>query len=372
MFSRMEASESVLGKPLSDNLSRAQCESPSFKRSLTPYEAVQHFRDRNLSVLASEARRIATFHFANSVYLRGLIEFTNHCAMDCLYCGLRRSNPNPRRYRLDRKAIISAVNEGFRRGLRTFVLQGGEDPYFTVDRLARLCDAITKATDGEAAITLSCGIRPREDYRRLRDAGARRYLMRFETSDPKLHRYLRSGATLAKRLGALDDLRAEGFQVGSGFMTGLPGETDETVIRNVELCRDLGVDMAGVGPFIPHPQTPLANAPAKSLETALYATSLLRIFCPETHIPATTAAGSIQKDGRERMIECGANVLMPNLTPVAVKRHYLLYPGKICLEESGLQCIGCLSMRVLSVNREISFDRADGRVGGPAAVSGKL
>ncbi len=338
---------------------------------LSRSEAVELFRSRNLGPLAAEARRISDEVFGDDVYLRGLIEYTNHCAVDCLYCGIRRSNSNVKRYRLGKKAIIDAVTEGYRRGIRTFVLQGGEDPHFTTERLAEICRGIKEVTGNpgdEAALTLSCGIRPRRDYALLKKAGADRYLMRFETSDPELHRYIRGGVSLEKRLSALSDLQAEGFQVGSGFMVGLPGESDDTLIRNVEICAELGVDMAGVGPFIPHPETPLGDSEQVPLERALYATALLRIFCPRTHIPATTAAGSLEKDGRERMISCGANVLMPNLTPVGQKKNYLLYPGKICLDESGLQCVGCLSMRVLSVDREISFDRADGRVGGKAGV----
>ena len=333
--------------------------------SLSRSEAVELFRRRELGPLAAEARRISDEVFGDDVYLRGLIEYTNYCGVDCLYCGIRRSNSNVKRYRLGKKEIIDAVIEGYGRGIRTFVLQGGEDPWFTTERLADICRGIKEVTT-EAALTLSCGIRPRRDYARLREAGADRYLMRFETSDPELHRHLRGGVGLEKRLKALSDLRAEGFQVGSGFMVGLPGERDDTLIRNVELCAELGVDMAGVGPFIPHSETPLGEAAQIPLERALYTTALLRIFCPRTHIPATTAAGSLEKDGRERMISCGANVLMPNLTPVEHKPDYLLYPGKICLDESGLQCVGCLSMRVLSVDRVISFDRADGRVGGMA------
>ena len=353
-----------LDKPDSGGLGENPGPPPELHRS----EAVDLFRRRKLEPLAAEARRIATREFGDDVYLRGLIEYTNNCAVDCLYCGIRRSNPHPRRYRLSSEDILAAVKEGFNRGLRTFVLQGGEDGWFTTDRLGRICAGIKEVTGGEAALTLSCGIRPAADYRRLKAAGADRYLMRFETSDPHLHRHLRGGVSLETRLAALESLRSEGFQVGSGFMVGLPGESDETVIRNVELCAEMGVDMAGVGPFIPHHQTPLAGSPQQPLELALYATALVRIFCPQTHIPATTAAGSLEKDGRERMIACGANVLMPNLTPVTHKKDYLLYPGKICLDESGLQCVGCLSVRVLSVDRQISFDRADGRVGAAEAA----
>ncbi len=329
---------------------------------MTWAEAVNHFQRRNLEPLAREARGVAEKKFGAAVYLRGLIEFTNFCVMNCLYCGLRKSNGTVARYRLGSDVILKTVEYGFRQGLRTFVLQGGEDPWFTTDRLARLCARIKERTNGEAALTLSCGIRPLEDYRILKAAGADRYLMRFETSNPKLHRYLRDGLNLTDRLQALENLRTAGFQVGSGFMVGLPGETDDTVIANAELCARLGVDMAGVGPFIPNPDTPLAKAAQEPLEKSLFATALVRIACPETHIPATTAAGSLASDGREQTLKCGANVLMPNLTPTENKKDYLLYPGKICLNESGIQSIEDLSLRVKSVDKVISYDRADGRV----------
>jgi biotin synthase len=183
--------------------------------------------------------------------------------------------------------------------------------------------------------------------------------MRFETAEPELHRYLRNGIPLKQRLQALEDLRAAGLQVGSGFMTGLPGETEETLVRNIALCRDLRLDMGGVGPFIPHPATPLAKAQGSSLELSIRATALLRLVLPECHIPATTAAGSIDSEGRERLLEAGANVLMPNITPTEQKKNYLLYPGKICLDESGFHCIGCLDIRVRGRGLTLSWDRGD-------------
>ncbi len=333
-------------------------------------QAVECFCRRELEPLAAEARRVAMSVFGDAVFLRGLIEYTNYCRVNCLYCGLRRSNVDINRYRLNREIILETVMKGFEFGLRTFVLQGGEDEGFPMAELAEICRGIGEITRGEAAITLSCGIRSRKEYRMLKEAGANRFLMRFETSDARLHRYLRGGLTLARRLGALEDLLAEGYQVGSGFMVGLPGERDETIIRNVELCAQLGVDMAGVGPFIPNPQTPLAHVPQEPLEKSLFATALVRIACPETHIPATTAAGTLAADGRERMIACGANVLMPNLTPENHKKDYLLYPGKVCLRETVLKGFDDLARRTGSVNRRISFDRADGiRAGVPYQVS---
>ena len=320
------------------------------------------FCQGKLQELSAEAMDLTRKYFGTSVFLRGLLEYSNYCRCNCLYCGIRRDNRNVERYRLDDEMIYAAVDSGFLRGLRTFVLQGGEDPMFGVDRMCRIVREIKRRTGNSAAVTLSCGILPREEYAALKDAGADRYLLRFETSNPDLHRYIRDGITLERRLKALEDLRSLGYQTGSGFMVGLPEEDDQLILENIRLARELELDMIGIGPFIPHPETPLAAAPQVPLEKTLLATALLRIACPKAHIPATTASGSLEADGRERMLSCGANVLMPNISPVEVKPHYLLYPGKICLDEDGLQCIGCLSQRVALVGRKLDFHRADGLV----------
>lgn len=325
-------------------------------------QAIELFRDDNLEKLAHSARTAADAVFGREVYLRGLIEYSNYCAGNCLYCGIRRDNGEVHRYRLGIDEILEAVKMGFKRGIRTFVLQGGEDAWFSVERMSEIITRIKKETYGAAALTLSCGMLPYEAYREFRKAGADRYLIRFETSDEVLHAQLRDGFTLSERIEAIENLRSLGFQVGSGFMVGLPGESEETVIQNVLLAKSLNLDMAGIGPFIPHPDTPLAEAPQIPLHLALKTTALLRIACPKTHIPATTAAGSLVPDGREQMIQCGANVVMPNLTPVTVKKDYLLYPGKICLDEDGVKCIGCLGLRIKSTGNEMSFARADGLV----------
>lgn len=325
-------------------------------------QAFELHRRGEFDALADQARRITEERFGRKVFLRGLIEYSNRCICSCLYCGIRRENGKVRRYGLSDEAILAAVRSGHDRGLKSFVLQGGEDPAFGPERLCHIVGAIKQLTRGEAAVTLSAGILPREAYAELRRAGADRYLIRFETADPELHQYLRGGITLERRLEALEDLKSLGYQTGSGFMTGLPGETDELLMRNIRLCKELELDMAGIGPFIPHPETPLRDTPTAPVERAIRAVALLRIACPDIHIPATTAAGSLAADGRERMIQNGANVLMPNLTPVAEKKEYLLYPGKICLDEEGLHCIGCLDMRMRSVDRELSFERADGLV----------
>jgi len=326
---------------------------------LSPSELTDLYYHAPTEELMARAGEVSRRVHGPHVLLRGLVEYTNYCSCGCLYCGIRGPNRNVNRYRMSDKEILAAVDAGFERGLRTFVLQGGEDRQFGTDRIARLVALIKERTGNEAAVTLSCGMKSREEFRTLHDAGGDRYLLRFETSDPALHSQLRDGKTLEERLENIEGIRDAGFQVGSGFMTGLPGETDETRLNNVLLCQELKLDMVGIGPFIPHPDTPLGRAEQQGLDHALRGTALLRLALPGAHIPATTAAGSLVPDGREQMIRGGANVLMPNLTHVEYKKDYLLYPGKICLDESGIQCIGCLSMRVKTVDRQISFNRGD-------------
>ncbi|MCX7775264.1 MAG: [FeFe] hydrogenase H-cluster radical SAM maturase HydE [Rectinemataceae bacterium] len=298
-----------------------------------------------------------TIH-GNRVHVRGLVEVTNYCRQNCLYCGLRRSNGRVRRYRMPEEMVIAMLQKAHARGLRSFVLQGGEDPEYGAERLARLAERIRAALGDEVALAFSFGTFRRHEYARLRQAGVERYLLRFETSDEQLYRMLR-GTELAMRLDALEALRALDFEVGSGFMTGLPGHDHERLERDVALARSLDLDMVGVGPFIPHPNTPLGKESCLGLEPALQATAMLRLALPYANMPATTAAGSIAPDGRERMLAAGANVLMPNIGPVDFKKDYEIYPGKICLDEDGLRCIGCLAVRVASIGKELSFGRGD-------------
>ncbi|MCX7788376.1 MAG: [FeFe] hydrogenase H-cluster radical SAM maturase HydE [Spirochaetes bacterium] len=327
-------------------------------RPLTP-EEVRGVWSLPLSDVVQRARKCTDHLFGPRVFLRGLIEVTNYCVQNCLYCGIRRGNGKVDRYRLDEENVLSIVRKGFQRGFRTFVLQGGEDPEYSSRRLARLCERIRNTIGEDAAVTISFGILPLQGYRDLAKAGANRYLLRFETSDPILHQYLRNGIPLSRRLQALEDIRATGLEVGSGFMVGLPGETEETRIQNILLAQTLELDMGGIGPFIPHPHTPLAAAPQQPLELSVRSTALLRLVLPGCNIPATTAAGSLHPKGRERMLEAGANVLMPNLTPPLYKKAYELYPGKICVEESGFACVSCLEGRVRGLGLELSWERGD-------------
>lgn len=326
---------------------------------MTNNEIIELYLSGNKEELYRKAWDVTTNNHGDNVYLRGLIEFNNKCNLDCHYCGIRRSNNDVNRYSLLKDDIISICKKGYEDGLRTFVLQGGEELSYDTELLCRTLEGIKNATNNEAAITLSCGIKSLDEYKALKSAGADRYLLRFETSDPELHKRIRNGIPLSKRLKALENIRTAGLQLGSGYMTGLPGENEQTRIDNALLCQELELDMVGIGPFIPHEATPLSGARQEDIELAIKGTALLRLLLPKAHIPATTAAGSLKPTGREDMIKAGANVLMPNLTPVSVKKDYLLYPGKICLDENGSQCMSCMGLRVKSVGREVSMARAD-------------
>jgi biotin synthase len=289
-------------------------------RKITTEQAIGWFQDPDPKNLFQAANTLTRETFGPSVFVRGLVEFSNYCASDCLYCGIRRSNTQVNRYRIDPEVILQIVRKGISAGIKTFVLQGGEDPWFTTPILTSLCEAIKSQGGDDLALTLSVGLRSKGDYKSLKEAGADRFLMRFETSDPQLHSNLRGGISFERRIRALRDLREAGYELGSGFMTGLPGETEATLIQNALLCQELALDMVGIGPFIPHPETPLKNAAQEPLELTLRAMALVRLLLPQANLPATTAAGSLDPKGREKMLAIGANVLMPNITPEEVKK----------------------------------------------------
>lgn len=313
----------------------------------------------DLDKLTSAAAEVCGRYFGSSVYLRGLIEFSNHCSMDCHYCGIRKSNYRAARYRMDEEEILSVIRCWHEQGLRTFVLQSGEDPLISVTRLCRLAEKIKNITGEKSALTLSCGIFTKKQFKELKNAGCDRYLMRFETSDERLYSRIRNGLKLKDRVNALYDLREAGIETGSGFMTGLPGETDETRIGNIKLCKKLELNMIGLGPFIPHPHTPLAYVSQESIDHAIRCLAIIRILMPGANIPATTATGSLDPSGREKMLSAGANVLMPNITPDKYKKDYLLYPGKICLNEPGSECIDSITMRMASTGKKLDWSRGD-------------
>lgn len=284
--------------------------------------------------------------YGDEVYIRGLIEFTNYCKNNCYYCGIRRDNKACERYRLSKDDILSCCEEGYSLGFRTFVLQGGEDPYYTDDILCEIVSEIrNRYTD--CAITLSIGEKSRESYERYFKAGANRYLLRHETADHAHYAKLHPGSmSLENRKKCLFDLKDIGYQVGSGFMVGSPYQNTDNIIKDLRFLQELKPDMIGIGPYITHAQTPFKDEKSGNLELTLRLIAILRLMFPYALIPATTALGTIHPTGRELGLKAGANVVMPNLSPVGVRKLYELYENKICTGEEAAQCRGCLESRV--------------------------
>ncbi|HML36521.1 MAG TPA: [FeFe] hydrogenase H-cluster radical SAM maturase HydE [Bacillota bacterium] len=315
--------------------------------------------------LFEKARRIRQEHYGNDVYLRGLIEFTNYCRNDCLYCGIRRSNSKASRYRLTKEEILSCCEEGYGLGFRTFVLQGGEDGYYSDEMLADIIRDI-KARYPDCAVTLSIGERSRESYRAFYDAGADRYLLRHETADPVHYSSLHPPSlTLETRKKCLMDLKEIGYEVGSGFMVGSPGQTSEQLAADLLFLHELQPQMIGIGPFIPHHDTPFAAEPGGTAELTLFLLGLIRLMLPQVLLPATTALGTIDPMGREKGILAGANVVMPNLSPREVRKKYLLYDNKICTGDEAAECRHCIDERISSIGYNVVVDRGDSKLTKP-------
>ncbi|MCR5650234.1 MAG: [FeFe] hydrogenase H-cluster radical SAM maturase HydE [Lachnospiraceae bacterium] len=330
------------------------------KLSEAEYSELIKGRDEEAAVLlanlAAEKRKAV---FGDAVYTRGLIEISSNCRNNCLYCGIRRDNQNAKRYRLTKEEIISCADEGYGLGFRTFVLQGGEDPYYTDDVLCGIVSAI-KCGHPDCAVTLSMGERSKGSYRKLYDAGADRYLLRHETADAehyfKLHP---KEMSFENRMRCLRDLRETGYQVGCGFMVGSPFQTDETLAGDLKFIELFRPEMCGIGPFIPHHDTPFAKEKAGTVELTLFLLSVIRLILPKVLLPATTALGTVDPDGREKGILAGANVVMPNLSPKEVRKKYELYDNKICTGEESAQCSKCLEARMRSVGYRLVVDRGD-------------
>lgn len=295
-------------------------------------------------------------NYGDKVYIRGLIEFTNYCRNNCYYCGIRRDNKKAERYRLTKDEILLCCDEGYRLGFRTFVMQGGEDPYYTDEMI---CDIVSKIKSRypDCAVTLSIGEKPRESYQAFFDAGADRYLLRHETADPEHYGKLHPEAmSLENRKKCLFDLKEIGYQVGSGFMVGSPYQTTENLISDLRFLQKLQPDMIGIGPYITHADTPFAEFKSGDVMLTLRLVSILRLMFPYALIPSTTALGTIHPQGRELGLKAGANVVMPNLSPVSVRKLYSLYENKICTGEEAAQCRGCLERRVESAGYKIVTD----------------
>lgn len=295
-------------------------------------------------------------NYGDKVYIRGLIEFTNYCRNNCYYCGIRRDNKKAERYRLTKDEILLCCDEGYRLGFRTFVMQGGEDPYYTDEMI---CDIVSKIKSRypDCAVTLSIGEKPRESYQAFFDAGADRYLLRHETADPEHYGKLHPEAmSLENRKRCLFDLKEIGYQVGSGFMVGSPYQTTENLLSDLRFLQKLQPDMIGIGPYITHADTPFAEFKSGDVMLTLRLVSILRLMFPYALIPSTTALGTIHPQGRELGLKAGANVVMPNLSPVSVRKLYSLYENKICTGEEAAQCRGCLERRVESAGYKIVTD----------------
>lgn len=310
-------------------------------------------------LLAAHADPIRRQHFGNRIFIRGLIEFTNYCKNNCLYCGIRAGNSQAERYRLTKEDILSCCADGYRLGFRTFVLQGGEDPYYTDDRMTDIVADI-HAQYPDCAITLSLGERSRDSYQALFDAGADRYLLRHETATEDHYRQLHPvDMSYTHRMQCLQDLKEIGYQVGCGFMVGSPYQTVEHLANDLLFIQRFQPHMVGIGPFIPHSDTPFADRAAGTLEDTLLLLSIIRLIHPHVLLPATTALGTITPDGREQGILAGANVVMPNLSPVGVRKQYSLYDNKICTGDESAQCIACMGRRMESIGFRIVTDRGD-------------
>ena len=323
-------------------------------------ELLAAHEDEETAGYACELARIRQKEsFSNEIYIRGLIEFTNYCKNDCLYCGIRRSNGSAMRYRLTRTEIMECADQGYGLGFRTFVLQGGEDAYFTDERLEGIVRGL-KAKYPDCAVTLSLGERSRESYERLYLAGADRYLLRHETAD-RIHyeRLHPPEMSWENRRRCLYDLKEIGYQVGCGIMVGSPGQTMEHLIEDLKFLKELRPHMVGIGPFIPQKDTPFGDQPQGSLKLTLFLLALIRLMLPKVLLPATTALGTIHHEGREMGILAGANVVMPNLSPVSVRKKYALYDHKICTGEEAAECRGCLEHRVESIGYKLVTARGD-------------
>ena len=332
------------------------------EHTLTKEEFITLIKERNeesASYLASLAREEAVNIYGNGVFPRGLVEFTNYCKNSCYYCGIQGSNPNANRYRLSKEEILSACENGYQLGYRSFVLQGGEDPHYTDEVMVPIVAEIRKRYP-DCAITLSLGERSKESYQKLYDAGADRYLLRHEAADPELYQKLHpESLSLENRIQCLWNLKEIGYAVGTGFMVGAPYQTVENLADDLLFIKKLDPQMVGIGPFVPHHDTRFKEFPSGSVELTTYLVSILRLMNPHLLLPSTTALGTIDPRGREKGILAGANVVMPNLSPVAVRKDYSLYDNKICTGEEAAECAGCLGRRLASIDYQLVFSRGD-------------
>ncbi len=323
------------------------------EHNLTFDEVVVLLRSKEDDSLFKAADKVRKEVKGDEVHLRGLIEFTNICKSSCKYCGLRSENKEIERYRLNKDEIISLANHGAKMGYKTIVLQGGEDAFFDADLMSEIVREIKK---NDLALTLSIGERSFEDYKKFREAGADRYLIRIETTDDWLYSELHPNMSLKNRLRCLKDLQTLGYETGSGCLVGLPEQTVEMLAKDILFFKENNFDMIGIGPFIPHPDTPIKNADSwtDNFKMSLKVMAITRLLLPDINIPATTAMETLNPKGRIIALQSGANVVMPNITSTEYRPKYEIYPNKICLNDSPDKCRGCITKKIESIGRTIS------------------
>lgn len=350
----MTRNDAQLFQELTDRLYREQgLDSDGYRYLLT------HCDEEALACLQAKAQAVAQAHFGRRIFIRGLIEVSNFCRNDCYYCGIQRSNRQLCRYRLSPDVILASCREGYRLGFRTFVLQGGEDPYLTDERVEQLVADIRHAFP-DAAITLSLGEKSTEAYERFFRAGANRYLLRHETHNADHYRQLHPAAlSLDNRLRCLNDLKRIGYQVGTGIMVGSPGQTIDHLVEDLVFIQEFRPQMIGIGPFLPHHDTPFAQQPPGSLLQTLLLLSLFRLMHPAALIPSTTALATLSPDGREQGIRSGANVVMPNLSPPDHRAQYALYDHKASMGAEAAEGLALLEKRLNAIGYTIDYGRGD-------------
>jgi biotin synthase len=319
---------------------------------------LDHIDDESRAYLVEKAHETRMQVYGDRVFMRGLIEFTNYCKCNCLYCGIRAENTHVERYRLSVEQVLECCETGYNLGYRTYVLQGGEDPYFTDEKMVEMISAI-KAKYPDTALTISMGERSRESYEMIYNAGADRYLLRHETASKALYESLHPKMSFENRRACLDILKDIGFQVGAGFMVGLPGQENKHLVEDLRFLKNLNPHMTGIGPFIPHHDTPLKDEKGGTVEMTVTLLAILRLMLPEVLLPATTALGSLDGQGRELGIKAGANVVMPNLSPTDARLKYMLYDGKICTGDEAAECRKCIEGRITRAGFSIDMSRGD-------------
>ena len=317
------------------------------------------FTDEDRLYAAEKARAIADKIYGKDVFIRGIVEFSNICKQDCYYCGLRCGNAKLERYRLSEEDILNCCEDGYKYGFRTFVLQSGEDPFYDTEMICRIVTRLKKDYP-DCAVTLSIGEKSYEDYEAFRKAGADRYLLRHETANEEHYGKLHPATMSWKnRMRCLDDLKSLGYQTGCGIMIGSPGQTTECIVDDMLYMQEFKPEMIGLGPFLPHSDTPFKDEPKGSYEMTLFLISLCRLMLPNVLLPATTALGTIKPNGREQGILAGANVIMPNLSPVKVRDKYMLYDNKICTSDTSSECRGCIEKRMEFIGYNVVISRGD-------------